>query len=376
MMIQTVMEKKCVPHGYTETCYREVQCQTTCMVDQCVPYQVRKCIREEQEVEVCVPVMTKEMRKITKNVCRIVEEEQEITVCVPIMTKEMRKCTKQVCRMVEEEKEIQVCVPVMTKETRTCKVNVCNMVEEEVDVEVCTPVCTMVEKEVCCRMPVQVSCSTTTNGCGGCCSTTCGTKTIMQHCVKKVMVPCTTMSKSTQKVKCCKPVMSCVDKEYEVCVCKMETQTKTVKCCRPVVECVESEYEVCVCKMEQQTRTVKCCKTVVDCVEEEVEVCVCKMEKQTKKICVCRQVCETAYRMCKVPVKTMTSKTVPYTVRKTCMIEKEVCRRVCVPVSSSCNPCGGMMNISSGPNGSMEQTSGSVSQWPTAPGYPPKPAVV
>ena len=101
---------------------------------------------------------------VNKEVCcrdnrlHTIYDEREVTVCVPVICKELRTITKCVTENVEEEQEVTVCVPVMTREKRVAKINVCKTVTEEVEMEVCVPVTTYTEKEVCSRVQIPSAC--------------------------------------------------------------------------------------------------------------------------------------------------------------------------------------------------------------------------
>jgi len=66
----------------------------------------------DQEQEVCVPVWTKEIRKVPQRICKQVTEDKVIEVTVAVTTKEKRMGKKLVCEKVPETKTIEVCVPV------------------------------------------------------------------------------------------------------------------------------------------------------------------------------------------------------------------------------------------------------------------------
>ena len=211
--------------------------------------------------------------KCERQVCKTVMCEKEVTCQVP------RWCT------VEEEKEITVCVPVMTKEIRTRQVQVCKMVEEEKEIEVCVPVKCMVEKEVCCRVPVTSyvcappSCN---SGCGQSCNSGCG-QSCNSGCGQSCNSGCAPAPRAVT-------TSEMTTKKIQVPVCTMTKEKKMVKCCKSVMTCEDQQYEVSVCKMEQQTKIVKCCKKV------------CTMETVTKKVCVPTKITCTEYVMKKRPV--------------------------------------------------------------------------
>jgi hypothetical protein len=202
----------------------------------------------------------------------------------------------------------------------------------------------MVEKEVCCRVPVTTYVCPTTCGCASACNSCCAPApravTTYETSTKKIQVPVCTMTQEKKIIKCCKPVMTCEDKEYEVNVCTMTQQKKTIKCCKNVVTCEDQEYEVNVCKMEQQKKTIKCCKNVVTCEDQEYEVCVCKMTQEKKTIKCCKKVCtmETVTKKVCVPTKitcteyVMKKRPVTYT-------EEAPCTTGCATGCNDCSQC-------------------------------------
>jgi len=217
-------------------------------------------------VEEQVPVVKTRIVMVNKEVCcpqnrlHTIEEEREVQVCVPVICKELKKIVCCVTENVEEETEVMVTVPVMTKEKRIAKIQQCRTVTEECEMEVCVPVTTYTEKEVCTRVVIPSGC----NNCGTCNTCTSGCTNYGTE-VRKIKVPCTTMERQVKKVPVCKQVTEVVDKEYEVCVCTTKSELRKVKTCKPVSRMVEKEIEVNVCKMETQTKIIKCPKQVYYC---------------------------------------------------------------------------------------------------------------
>ena len=115
-----------------------------------------------------VPVVKTRIVMVNKEVCcpqnrlHTIEEEREVQVCVPVICKEMKKIVCCVTENVEEETEVMVSVPVMTKEKRIAKIQQCRTVTEECEMEVCVPVTTYTEKEVCTRVAIPAA------GCSDC----------------------------------------------------------------------------------------------------------------------------------------------------------------------------------------------------------------
>ena len=340
-----------------------------------MPYTVHATMMVEEQIRVQVPIITRERRKVARQVCRFVDEDMQITVQVPVMRREKRKVLRQVVKMVQEDREVTVAVPVTT----------------------------LVDQEVVYQVPV----TTYDHACCGCCQYYVVPRTTFHTCRAVVQVPRT----------------------------QMQHQTRVVKCCRPTVECEEHEVEVCVCRLEEQTRTVTCRTPHVQEVEDEVEVCVCRLEQQTRTVSIPRRVCETRYRSVStlhVPVTTMVCREGPYRygaaggLRGPCLVEREYCQPVmCLP----CGPAGGgdafsaaevapapaaaaeelLQPLTSSPLSAVAAAQNTVadvsalppplpapdtaapapaaavaaaaltvpltpvSQWPTAPGYPPRP---
>ena len=244
-----------------------------------------------------VPVVKTRIVMVNKEVCcpqnrlHTIEEEREVQVCVPVICKEMKKIVCCVTENVEEETEVMVSVPVMTKEKRIAKIQQCRTVTEECEMEVCVPVTTYTEKEVCTRVAIPAAgcsdCGPSNAACLAGCQQfgtevrstvspvlhlffsflrlVCLTVQFFFWQIRKIKVPCTTMERQIKKVPVCKQVTEVVDKEYEVCVCTMKQEMRKVKTCKPVSRMVEKEIEVNVCKMETQTKIIKCPKQVYDC---------------------------------------------------------------------------------------------------------------